>query len=43
MNETRKSITSANNDKMVTDTPVEDTGTQILMAVLKMDDFDDSP
>ena len=43
LNETINSSLSENNYKRSTDTPVEDTGTQILMAVLKMDDFDDSP
>ena len=41
VNETRKSSTSANNYKRSTDTPVEDTGAQMLMAGLEMEDFDE--
>ena len=41
--ETRKSSPSADNDKRITDTPMEETGTQMLMAGLKMDNFDNSP
>ena len=43
MNETIKSSPNANNEKRSTETPVEETGAQILLAGLKMDDFDDSP
>ena len=40
---TRKSSPYANSYKRSTDTPVKETGAQILMEGLKMDDFDDSP
>ena len=39
VNETRKSIPSENNDKRITETPVEETRSQILMAGLEMDDL----
>ena len=40
-NETINKILSENNYKRITDTPVEDNGTQMLMAGLKIDDFDE--
>ena len=43
VNETRNSSPSTNNDKKSTDTPVDETGAQMLMTGLKMDNFDDSP
>ena len=43
MNETRKTNPSTNYDKRITDTPVEETGTKMLMTGINMDDFEDSP
>ena len=42
MNGTRKSGPSEYNEKRSTDKPVEDTGTQMLMSGLKIDNFDES-
>ena len=42
MNETRKSSSSANNEKRITDTPVEETGAKMLTAGLEIDNFDNS-
>ena len=43
MCEARKSSSHKNNDKKIKETPVEDTGAQMPIAGLKIDDFDDSP
>ena len=43
MNETRKSSLYANNDKRSTYILVEETGAQMLMSGLEMDNFDGLP
>ena len=39
VDEARQSSSPANNDKRITDTPVEETGTQMIITGLKMDGF----
>ena len=42
-NETRRSSSSENNYNRSMDTPVEETGAQMLMIGVEIDNFDDSP
>ena len=43
VNETINSSSYTNYEKSITNTPVEETGTQKIMARIKMDNFDNSP